>query len=412
MGESCYDSGVVKGVVNFFWFAFLANGLLSFVDEVMSTQIGVPGLSAVRGTVAGLVFLMSLPVAGMLIFSARVPKRVVVPMILFLWWADLCQCFPFQSWTSPWLHFCTAAAQLALAAGLLVLFKEQGSDWRMPFALREESKGFRWKRFLLMGLGMGTALTVSILAAVAFGLAAKLEAGTGGYVRLKRDGIYVVERKFRQGDREVWLAGMTHIARREFYSDILPHADPNLPSVVLIEGVTDRKKLLKNSLHYAHFAKMLHLDSQEDSEYTQDVMDGLAATNGETTQSGREEREEVRGMVFKRADVDVETFSPKTIAFIIAAMGLFQAESLDQVLTAISDPKSPLNDKGAENQVMKDILFSRNDKLVSEIDLSLKNYKRVIVPWGAFHLSGVQSWLISHDFVQQGEVERKAIGFW
>jgi hypothetical protein len=250
------------------------------------------------------------------------------------------------------------------------------------------------------------------LAAAAIGLSSKLEKGTGGYVRLKRDGIYVVERKFKHDDREVWLAGMMHVARREFYRDILPNADPALPSVVLIEGVTDRKRLLKDSLHYTKFAKMFHLDSQEDSEYTEDVRTGLGIEKGEGAMPAREPRERLRGLAFKHADVDVETFNPKTISFIIAAMGLFQAENLQQLLTAISDPKSPLNDKSAEKVVMQDILFSRNDKLVSEIDSSLKGYRRVIVPWGAFHLSGVQTWLISKDFVQQEEVERKAIGFW
>lgn len=412
MADTCYACGVVKGVVNVFWFAFLANGLLSFIDEVAQTQIGFSGLSILRGVVAVVVLLMSLPVAGILVFSARAPKRVVVPMVLFVWWAYFCEGFPLQNWNSPWVAFGMAAAQLLLAVGLLVVLKEPGSDWRTPFAVREGDGKFHWKNFLLTGLGMGAALTVSLLAAMAFGLAAKLEKGTGGYVRLKSDGIYVVERKFKHDDREVWLAGMMHVARREFYRDILPHADPALPSVVLIEGVTDRKRLLKNSLHYTKFAKMLHLDSQEDSEYTQDVMTGLALEKGDSLPPEREPREGLKGLVFKHADVDVETFNPKTIAFIIAAMGLFQAENVQELLTAISDPKSPLNDQAVEKQVMQDILFSRNDKLVSEIDSSLKGYRRVIVPWGAFHLSGVQSWLISHDFVQKEEVERKAIGFW
>ncbi len=412
MADSCYASGVLKGVVNAFWFAFLADGLLSFLDEVATTQIGVSGLTVLRLLVVYAALLMTLPMAGVTIFSARVPKRVVVPMILFLWWADLCECFPLQNWNSPWMQFGAAAAQLLLAVGLLVIFKEKGSDWRTPFAVRESDGRFHWKNLLLTGLGLGAALTAAIFAFAAFCVAEKLEKGTGGYVRLKSDGIYVVERKFEHDNREVWLAGMMHVARREFYRDILPHADPALPSVVLIEGVTDRKRLLKNSLHYAKFAKMLHLDSQEDSEYTQDVMTGLALEKGDGAVPEREPREGLRGLVFKHADVDVETFNPKTIAFIIAAMGLFQSENMQQLLTAISDPKSPLNDKTAEKVVMHDILFSRNEKLVSEIDSSLKGYRRVIVPWGAFHLSGVQSWLISKDFVQKEEVERKAIGFW
>ena len=36
----------------------------------------------------------------------------------------------------------------------------------------------------------------------------------------------------------------------------------------------------------------------------------------------------------------------------------------------------------------------------------------MVVPWGAMHLPEVESWLRDHDFVQSGEVKRKALGFW
>ena len=57
---------------------------------------------------------------------------------------------------------------------------------------------------------------------------------------------------------------------------------------------------------------------------------------------------------------------------------------------------------------MDDILFSRNQRLaIAEIESSLKDYRRVVVPWGAMRNSPeIESRLRDHDFVQSGEVHR------
>jgi hypothetical protein len=78
----------------------------------------------------------------------------------------------------------------------------------------------------------------------------------------------------------------------------------------------------------------------------------------------------------------------------------------------LADPSSPIADENAHEQVVDDILYARNQQLVAEIESSLKDYRRVVVPWGAMHLPEVESWLRDHNFVQSGEIQRKALGFW
>ncbi len=56
-----------------------------------------------------------------------------------------------------------------------------------------------------------------------------------------------------------------------------------------------------------------------------------------------------------------------------------------------SESSGPLNDEASQTQVIQDILHSRNDHLVGEIQSSLKDYRRIIIPWGALHLTGVES---------------------
>ncbi len=108
----------------------------------------------------------------------------------------------------------------------------------------------------------------------------------------------------------------------------------------------------------------------------------------------------------------MESFHPQTIAFILAVIAIFQSNDLREVIELLVDPSSPIANEEAQEQVMDDILFSRNQRLVAEIESSLKDYRRVVVPWGAMHLPEIESWLRDHDFVQSGEVHRKALGFW
>ena len=132
------------------------------------------------------------------------------------------------------------------AAGFRGLVFVARPEWAaLDSALRvNDAPAFTWKHFLLAGPVTVLAFGIFAAGCVAVGFSAQVESLTAGYVRVRPDGIYLIERTFQSGDREVRLAGMMHIARREFYSGLLPPADPAVPSVVLVEGVTDRKRLL------------------------------------------------------------------------------------------------------------------------------------------------------------------------
>ena len=108
----------------------------------------------------------------------------------------------------------------------------------------------------------------------------------------------------------------------------------------------------------------------------------------------------------------METFHPQTIAFILAVIGLFQSADFREFVSTLADPSSPIANENTQAQVMEDVLFARNRRLASEIESSLRDYRSIIVPWGAMHLPEIESWLQTRDFVESGEVARKALGFW
>lgn len=413
-------SVVLRVGINLFWIAFLADGVFSLVDELSGT---LSWFSVVRSVVAFLTLLGSMILAGMLVFNPRIPKRFLLPMIGFLWWSGPGVAFPLGLLGVSPVGTWVAVLQLLLGVGILVW---GGQRERWPFKIHVEGREFSWRHALIWVPLVLFAAFLCATISVCSGLITEIEISSGGYVRIHPDGIYLLERRFQLDSREVRLTGMMHVADNEFYAGILPPSDPALPSVVLVEGVTDHRGLLRRGgIRYDRLAKILHVVSQGESDFAEHVAQGMnrevpssrsPLTNEELfvarMTKGAKTAEEPVGIDFHHADVDVEIFHPSTIAFLVSVMGLLQADSPSQILQALTDPTSPLRDTQGQSQVMNDILHARNQKLVEKIQTSLKTYRRVIVPWGAMHLHEVEMWLRAQNFQQSGEVERKALAFW
>jgi len=402
--------------INLFWIAFLADGALSLVDELSAT---VSWLSVVRSALAFLTLLGSLLLAGVIVFTPQAPKRVLLPMIGFLWWSGPGVAFPLGPQGMTHLGLWVAVMQLLLGVGILARW---GRRERLPFVVHAERRRFAWRHTLVLAPLVFLAASVCAIISVCAGLVTEIESYSGGYIRVRPDGIYLLERRFVLGSQEVRLTGMMHVAAHEFYAEILPESDPALPSVVLVEGVTDRQGLLgKEGIQFDRLAKMLNIASQGESAFAENVANGMDRAvlppHPISPEEGIASPEEVEvamesAIDFRPADVDVETFHPSTIAFLISVTGLLQSDHPSQILEALADPTTPLRDVKAQSQVMHDILHARNQTLVAEIQTSLKTYRRVIVPWGAMHLQEVENWLRTQNFQQSGEVERKALSFW
>ena len=116
---------------------------------------------------------------------------------------------------------------------------------------------------------------------------------SGGFLALQRDGLVVRARKYARADgKAIYLIPMMHIAEREFYRQVSASMPTN--SVVLLEGVTDRRDLLKHKLSYQRMATFLGLAEQRES----------FAPGGSQA---------------RHADVDIEQFSKETLDFLNTA---------------------------------------------------------------------------------------------
>jgi hypothetical protein len=146
------------------------------------------------------------------------------------------------------------------------------------------------------------------------GFTTQVELLTGGYVRVRLDGIYLVERKFQSGDREVRLTGMMHVADREFYSSLLTGIDPAIPSVVLVEGVTDRRRLLGGkTLSYNRVARFLNLTPQSDSIFSQQIAEGLDGRDGQNRRRASPERRRIVRLI-SACGCDVVSFQHRQLS--------------------------------------------------------------------------------------------------
>jgi hypothetical protein len=397
-------------VVNGFWVAFMASGALGVIS-IASPHSGFAILSAL---VAVMLFLGSFPMLALVLATELVPKRIILPMLGYLWAGVYVSLWPFPDHVVPWVSGVSNVLQVLLGLFLAWKFRAPGHTWKAPFAARE-GRFFRWQ-YTLIGWFTLQAASLVALVAIFFETSALISATTGGYVRLRPNGLYLVERQFREGDREVRLSGMMHIATEEFYDEVLPKADPKHPSVVLLEGVTDDKNLLDdNHLDYTRVARLFQLTAQSESTFSRKAY-ARAKLHSHSKEESPGEAEEwgndnFASHEYRHADVDISNLRPKTIAYIITLSRLMDAPTWRDVLAELQNPSSPINDSDAQAQVWDDILHARNRRLIAEIQSALPDFQRIIVPWGAAHLSEIERWLKGQHFVQSGEVERRALKF-
>jgi hypothetical protein len=147
---------------------------------------------------------------------------------------------------------------------------------------------------------------------------------------------------------------MVHVGEADFYQKLSRSFPTN--AIILMEGVTDNRNLITNKITYKR----------------------MAATIGVSEQH---EEFQPRGELV-HADVDVEDFTPNTIAglnlvMLVHSRGLNAETALK--LMQFSPPHF-------EEQLFDDLLHKRNRHLLEEIQARLLQSENLIVPWGAAHM--------------------------
>jgi hypothetical protein len=367
---------------NAFLCAFLLDCALTVADGLTSA-LGATPLRGARDVIAGFVFWGALLLALVATFASRLPRLRLLLLAAGTWWVNLDAPPLGPLLPGPVRDVVLGLVQAALAAPAL--------HW-----IRRESGGSAWlfrERFLPPARpGRRRALALALVAAplvLALGAAGcavyVAERATGGFVGFGAGGISFDERRYTQGDREVVLVGMSHIGRKGVYDALLHPAD-GTPTLVLAEGVTDVQGLLPSLWQDLDpLAEDLGLALQPNVE------DMIGEAPG--AQEALDELVEV-----EHADLDLSAFRPTTVEIlrlvfrILAEPG--DGEARAELEALLAQPDGP----DAWRDFLDDVLEKRNAHVLERIDEALERRPRVVVPWGALHLPGIEAGLYERGF--------------
>jgi hypothetical protein len=338
---------------------FLADAVVSLLDDSLILCFDVHVLTAMRGFLFLLTTLMAVVIYGLLGLIPMIPKRLFLPLTLFTPAAGLLA-IPMAIYffgRLPQIGWGISCAQVIL--GLSILYGAQGG-WRLRWPLMAESRlnqrRFSWLTLFVFLLVNVFVLVPGVIVYLVYCTALAADHLSEGFVALRPDGLTVQARRYVRNDgKTIQLFPMSHVGETDFYRKLSESFPTN--SIILMEGVTDDRNLLTNKITYQRMAASL----------------GVAEQQTEFRPRGQ----------LVRADVDVEQFSTSTIDFLNAVM-LVHAKGLNaQTMLGLMDYSPPPH---FEEHLLEDLLRKRNRRLLEEIQARLAQSEHLTVPWGAAHM--------------------------
>ncbi|QWV92848.1 hypothetical protein KP004_16975 [Geomonas oryzisoli] len=392
----------MKKFANVFLILFFADGFLSVLDELSSLVAPVAPLTMFRMQVANSVLLLAVPLYFCLGIDRRLPKKLFIPLIAFLF------ACPLAAWIFPVLGDSKlyAIAMAAIQVGvppLLIARYRDGKDPGLTLpSWRFEGPFFSPRNTLLFTAVNLVVLPLFLAALTLCGADLWAQQDTAGFIKVMPRGLYLTERVYRRGNQTLLLTGMVHVGEKGYYQDVA-RVSAQGRTVVLAEGVTDKKQVLHNHFDYREVASFLGLASQEKLLIPGRVIDEKSLEASPSKPAANQPDVLV-------ADTDLSTFRPETLLF-LDHVGK-ELRSAPSVVGAVLN----LNrwaDKNVTPEmyavIMDDILTRRNQVLLGYLDRALERYDTVVVPWGALHMKGIEEGALKRGFVLQKEQRRLAI---
>jgi len=347
--------------------------------------LGGGALAGVRLLVATPAILLSLPTFALLALDPALPRRALLPPVLFVFWAVLgappLSAVYELSVLAPWLSL----AQLGLAglAFLAVRRSNAGASWLLQ--LDTERAAFdrvHFVRFVVV-----TAILVPLIGGgllISSG-ALWIRTQTNAFLSLGLRGLYAQERTYVRGDKTVHLVAMAHIGDASFYRGVMD-AIPSGDTLVLAEGVSDRDGLLTEFPTGAEFGE-------------------LAAVIGLTAQA------EIGSGDVEPADVDASDLSEETVRFLNAIGAALRADTLREGLALYARYVEKMDPERIQ-EIMGEIVEVRNQHVLDQLSSSLATHEHFVLPWGALHMPGLEEGVLALGFTPQATRTRALITLW
>jgi hypothetical protein len=393
----------MRRFANLYIFWYLVDAGFSLLDELLkSNASSVPLITELRNFVAYIVIALSMVIFACLGVDRRLPKRVVLPMTIYIFWCTL-ELWPLAGLIGrDSVGLVSAVGQLAL--GGLILLMCPGGGVLLPADLFRTPM-FSWRNTLGFTLINLLLLPFILVFSVVAAASNYLEHQTAGFMRLGPVGIYMSERSYHHADKVVRLAAMMHIGKEEYYRDL---ADSMLTAktIILAEGVTDRDHLLENKFNYSKLAGIIGLSTQQEMfvDANQVNLDELGEASSAAARTGKPD--------IARADLDLNRFNPQTIEFLnVLGRTLLSDKPLVEGFAEYNAWADANMTPERISGVMTDILDKRNTVVIEDMLRSLRFYNTVIIPWGAMHMPAIEAAVIEQGFTPGPAHERLSLDF-
>ncbi|WP_052643346.1 hypothetical protein [Syntrophotalea carbinolica] len=395
----------MRRFANFYIVLFLIDAGLSLIDELLiNFAAHLPVLSGIRNLIALLVIAFSLSIYVLMGIDRRLPKRILLPLTLYAFWCCLAL-WPLSSMISHESLGLTAAfGQVFIGGVALILLRGFYGRNLLPAEFFRRPL-FSWRNTLVFSAANLLLLPLVLVFSLMALAGNYLDQQTAGFMRISPIGIYASERSYRHDGKLVRLAAMMHVARKEYYQELVASL-PAQGTIVLAEGVSDQDHLLTNRFHYGRLANLAGLSSQETMQ-----LDGNPVALDDLEPVDELARDETKPDIV-RADMDLNRFDPQTVEFInVVGRTLLGDKPLAQGLAAYRDWVKAHGTAEVYAGLMNDILHKRNAVVINALQRSLQRYDTIIVPWGGMHMPAIEAAVLDRGFVPGDKKERLLFAF-
>ena len=339
---------------------FLADGVVSLVDDSLIIFFDIHLLTVIRGVVFLFGMLLAIVIYGLMGLTPMIPKRLFLPVTLFNPVAQLVA-------VPLLIYFYGRIQQIAwvisfcqVIFGLAILYRVHGGvKLRWPLVAEKQlaARSFGWLNLSVFLLVNVFVLLPTVVVYLVVCAALAVDHFSDGFLALRPSGFTVQVRTYVRDDgKTIQLVPMSHVGEPDFYWKLSQSFPTN--STILLEGVTDNSNLLTNQITYKRMATSLGLSEQ---------------------------RKEFRpgGGILVRADVDVGQFATSTIDFLNLVMLIHAKGVNDETVRKLMQYAPPPH---LEEQLLDDLLRKRNRRLLEELQARLSQSENIIVPWGVAHM--------------------------
>lgn len=359
----------------FIWLFALDAGLTVSLDAFQEFTVTPPEfLASSRSLVASITTIAALLVLIAIGSYKRTPWDLVFVQLIFIFWGSLVF-IPLPAFFSleKIMRF-AGLAQLAVAGACAIAIRTRfpNRPWQIPIQAFENST-FSLARLVWSTLAKLFIVGPILVGGICVTLVWSLEKVSHGFISIRRDGLYTEKRIYDYAGKEIHLLPTVHIASPNFYESLIREL-PKTETVILPEGVTDRRNLIRDGIDYS----------------------GPAESTGLSTQPSFVDLSKV---AFRACDVDVSEFSESTLRdlnSISRCLKRWNAGEHAACLEELSRMRSP-----DLTSMKEDLLVKRNARVNKTLRQVLQEFKHVGIPWGAAHMPGIED-----DILKMGAKKR------